>query len=419
MEYQKIVLIVISILALLVVYLALTTPKPVLQSTNSSAAEALLLRGVASEKGETRYAYAYSEISDGYKTDYVVEKNGENGSVEVRNLLSVKKAYFLQNETILCIRYPMDKNESCASVQGKADLENYMNSLSSKFLNDANIERNKNDMRYLIDNRYVIMNPVIATKTVNGKQCEEISYRIDFTNVSLSDAARFGIGSKAPKIFNWKMCIDNKTGEVQTKYFDYMLSGKVETYEYALASFRRDGINIEAPTELAEDITPILYAERGQYKNLAACYINNENEGRNNCINALAITLKRADICELTGQLKDSCLVGLVPITKDATICDRIMTPTYKDDCYIELAGAYKNESYCGKLQNASKLEFCNNVTIVTPPIPIPEPVPPETNTNRTVNSTRQDFINHLINQVDKENDSSTPLPPPAPVAPE
>jgi len=67
----------------------------------------------------------------------------------------------------------------------------------------------------------------------------------------------------------------------------------------------------------------------------------------------------------LAGSKVNICLVSLVPITKNKGICDTITDSFYKDDCYIELAGAYKNSSYCELVMNTSKLAQCNSASTV------------------------------------------------------
>ncbi|MFH1520240.1 MAG: hypothetical protein ABID61_01205, partial [Candidatus Micrarchaeota archaeon] len=209
---------------------------------------------------------------------------------------------------------------------------------------------------------YLELDPLIISKNINGNECLEIRYKIDYSNISLDDAARFRIGSGAPKKFNWKMCINNQTGQVHQTYFDYENNGMIHTYLYQLLSFQKNVASIEPPEELSGNVKTTLYSEREQYTKLAKCYTTKQGDEREKCITTMAITLKRKDLCLLTIDRKDMCLVGIVPITKDESICGMITSPPYKDDCYIELAGSYKDASYCNNIQNTSKLAMCNVV---------------------------------------------------------
>ncbi|MFH1785578.1 MAG: hypothetical protein ABH842_04055 [Candidatus Micrarchaeota archaeon] len=364
MGYQKIVIMVVAVLAIIAIYFTVAMQQPLIPE-DTTAAEELLLKGMRFGLGENDYVFSYTEIADGYKTEYLLEKNYDNRSIVVQNPLSIKRAFFFTNETIMCIKYPLTANESCAYVNEDLDLQNYVESLSSKFFNDLIIEKNKNDITYLIENNYLNLDASMETTTINGNECEEISYEIDFSSISLNDAARFGISSNSPKKFNWRMCIDNQTGMVYNKYFNYSLNGRIHTYEIQ-ATFKDSGANITKPSTLVESITSILYNERGQYTNLVKCYIEKEGNDRDKCIMDLALVLKRKDLCDSAGQRRDLCLISLVLTTKDTTICTLISDSGYKDNCYIELAGVYKNQSYCSMIINSSKLEDCDTAAGVT-----------------------------------------------------
>lgn len=364
MEYQRIVLMVVAILVIAAVYLAVTTERPEVPASDTKPVESLLLRGIGFGNGEANYVFTYRETADGFGTEYRVEKAGENGSVTIETPLSVKKAYFSANDTVLCVKYPIVNNDSCSSVKGNAELSNYINSVSTKFLKDSLIERNKNDIEYHISKKYLELDPLIVSKNVDGNECLEIRYKIDYANISLDDAARFGIGSDAPKKFNWKMCVNNQTGQIHQKYFDYETKGVTHTYAYQLLSFQKGGTNITPPEDLSGDVSTRLYSEREQHAKLVKCYTDKQGDEREKCITTLAITLKRKELCLLATERKDMCLVGIVPITKDASICDVVTAPSYKDDCYIELAGSYKDASYCNKVQNTTKLTMCNAVAV-------------------------------------------------------
>jgi hypothetical protein len=364
MEYQKVVIMVAVFLAVMAIYFVATSQVPEAVEENSTAASELLMKGMRFGLGSTNYVFAYTEIADDYTVKYLLERDGDNRSITVENPLSVKKAFFTENETMMCIQYPTGANETCAYITDETDLDNYVDSLSSKFLNDAIIERNKNDVEYLIENDYLTIEPGIETNIVDGNECGEIIYSIDFTNISLSDAARFGISSSTPKQFDWRMCIDNQTGMIYEKYFNYTLDGMVHTYEIKAATFSKGTASVILPNETADSITTILTNERVQYAKLAGCYNEYQDAERDDCISDLAITLERKDICLLADGKTEMCLMSLVPMTKDQAICDLITNSNYVDDCYIELAGAYKNSSYCDAIVNTTKIEQCYNISI-------------------------------------------------------
>ena len=373
MEYQQtILLIAIAVLVGLALYFTLAvevTEPPVI---DTAEVETLLMKGVEFGKGEDNYVYSYSKISDGYKTTYLLTKNENESMVEVQNPLSTKRIYFLSNDTILCIRYPME--ETCSSVEGDSKLENYLNSLNAEFLDDSRIEKNRMDINYLLTWGYISLDPEVKNRTIGNKDCAGIEYTLDFSDISLSEAARFGISSTSPRLFMRTMCINNDTGSIYEETLDYTFEGIVHTYKFQLLSFKPDSAGaITPPENLSEGAVDILLQERKQQIKLAECFTAKEGEERERCIATIALELQRKDICEIAGERRDRCLVSIVPLTKDETICTAITDLSYKDDCYIELAGAYKDSAYCSNIQDASKLAFCMEVST-----PSEEPEMPE-----------------------------------------
>jgi len=374
MDYQqKIVIVVVVLLLLLAVYFVATQEVPETEGPEeSSEAMELLIKGLSFGEGHEDYVYSYVEVSDEYKTEYTLTKNGNESLIEVRNPLSIKKAYYLGNDTILCVEYPPGK-ESCSSVKHSEALENYMNSLHVKLLDDASIEKNKRDMEYLLAQGYVKLSPEVT----EGEGCSEVTYRLDYSNASLADAARFGVQTNAPRVFDFVMCINNGTGYMHEMTFNWTYEGEGHYKTRTLVSFKSYSSPITAPEELDGNAMARLENEREQYVKLVECYTDMEGEDRNRCIATIALDTHRTDLCELAGERRDRCLVSIVPLTKDVGICPAINDPSFRDDCYIELAGAYKNSTYCDEIQNASKMDFCLDVAA-------PEPEANETAGNET-----------------------------------
>lgn len=401
MDYQqKIVIVVVVLLLLLAVYFVATQETPEAEEPeDSSGAMELLLKGLGFGQGHGEYVYSYTEVSDDYKTEYIFTKNGNESLVEVRNPLSSKKAYYLSNDTILCVEYPPGK-ESCSSVKYNEMLRNYMNSLQVKLPNDDSIEQGKRDMEYLLAQGYVKLDPEITEKT----GCSEITYRLDYSNASLADAGRFGIQSNSPKVFDFRMCINNDTGYMHEMSFNWTYEGEGHYKTITLVSFSSYSSPITAPEELDGNAMGRLENEREQYVKLVDCYVSMEGEDRNRCIATIALDTHRTDLCELAGERRDRCLVSIVPLTKDVEICPEINDLSFKDDCYIELAGAYKNSTYCDNVQNASKMEFCLEVAVP----------PPETNeTAGNETESDMDILDFLeyVDDVDSMDENATDQP--------
>lgn len=409
MEYQeKILLLVAVLLVALAIYLIGIAPVAAPAANASTAdAEALLLKGLSFGTGQADYVYAYREVSDGYRTNYVLTKNGNDSLVMVQNPLSTKEIYFLSNDTILCTNY--GGNESCASVQNEKGLANYLESLRVKFFDDAIIQNNKDDLSYLIYHGYALLNPTLAGGSVNDHPCTEIAYVLDFGNMSVTEAARFGVSAMTPTVFNWSMCVDNSTGYIWEKSFNYTYGGMLHTFIVDMVSYNSVPPAITAPENLSGDaITPLLN-EKDQQLKMANCYTTKQGDALDECLATFALSNKRKDLCEFAGGRRDRCLVSIVPVTKDVSICPNIVSQSYKDDCYIELAGAYKNSSWCGYVQNASKTEFCMNVS--APAAPGQPALPQQNGTASQNGSMAQNSsgvdINNFLNYIDRVNSTN------------
>ncbi len=405
MEYQHKLLLVALILVIAAVYITMSlTPQP---APDSSKAEALLAKMIFFGKGATDYTYTYNEVSDGYTNIYIVTKNSGNGTVMLQNPLSTKKAYFLENETILCIDY--QNQEACSQVDGNSDVKNYIDFMKSKFFNDNVISKNKDDLDYLIANKYLKLSPTLSDMVVNGATCKELSYQLDMSNISLSDAARFGVSSNAPKVFDWKMCI-SEDGTPYEKAFNYSIEGQQHQYTLTITSFKPSSVQISAPENLTsiDELLGVLSDERNQQVKLATCFTTLQGENRDRCISTMALDLKRKDLCGLSGSRRDSWLLSLAPITKDTSLCIQIASATYQDDCYIEMAGAYKNATYCSSIKNASKMGECSDASkplVPNPPGNITNGTTPGNQTENTDNATTktsnvnpQDLLNYIEN---------------------
>ena len=398
MEYrQKILLLTAGILAVFAIYWAVATllaaPHTETQqnATDTSAAQALLIKAMGFGADAKDYTYAFTELTDDYPVAYAITAKGNETLIAVENPVSTKKAYFLANDSILCISYPKGSADVCSSVQGMNDTDLYMRSLKANALSNAMANINTGNMKYLLGKGYVRLDPAITDGTVVRTQCKWISYVVDMSGISLDEAARFGISTTSPKVFTWKMCIDNATGYIYEKTFNYSFKGMQHVYDYRLESYQPNGAQpITAPENVAEGAVKILYNERGQQSALARCYIDNRGDERDGCIADMALSGRNRAFCDLAGARRDQCFVSLAPVTKDTTLCPAITSISYKDDCYIELGGALKNNSWCGNIQNQSKVDFCMNVS---------KP--------KSANESGPSIdINKFIDYVDKKNDT-------------
>ncbi len=365
---QMVVLFVALVLVGTAVYFIMSAEAPAVEpdvnETDSAAlklVEGLLFKGLEFGKGETEYVYSFTETSNDYQVSYVLTKKGNISMLDVENPLSSKEVYFLENDTLLCVNYT---DYVCSSVGKVADVENYLEALEVKFFDDSRIDKDMASMRLLLDKKYVTLDSEI----VKGSECDTLKYRLDFSGLTLQEAALFGISSDSPKIFDFEMCVNNETGHLHTKKFNYSWQGQEHSTETKLVSFTQTAPDIVVPENVSTGAVAELRKEREQSIKLARCFTENEGEEREKCVSLLALGLKNEELCSLAGARKDRCLVSLVPLLEDEGLCTKITDAGYKDDCYIELAGAFKDESYCSNVMNASKSETCKSAATPPPP---------------------------------------------------
>lgn len=396
MDYQKKMLLVCGLLIALALYFALTNARETVPPKDTNGTEALLLRALAFGKGAGDYTYSYTEVSDGYRNTYTLTKAGNGSLAELQNPLSYKKVYFTPDNIILCLRYPV--NETCGSVSRLSELDNYLNFFRSRFFNDNVIDRDKNNMAYMLEKGFVDLDPGMVPSSSGGRPCMRISYSLNLTNITLDEAARFGIGTGSPRVFDWTMCVDNATGIPYEKEFSYTFNGTLHTYQYRIAGYKDSATPLDVPNITLGETNGILgklYKEREQQIKLASCYTDLQGEDRERCIAVIALDLERKDLCELSGARKDRCLVSIVPLTMDASICPSVGDLSFRDDCYLELGGALKDPSYCGYISDASKKETCMGVS---------EPGEPKPPANTTGNTSSEFDPEGFMGYVDKYN---------------
>ena len=317
----------------------------------NAEAEQKIIEALKMGEGVESYTYKFKERYNNFETEYEIIKSGEDLLIKLKSPLSEQQAYFLQNKTIFCINFK--GNSACSQVDNITEMEDYMQKLKTLAISDEKIEREVEDFR--------IMKKYIEFKGVEERpECTQINYTIDFRNISFGDAARFKIGARSPKIFNWTQCI-SEDGRALYKSMEYeTYTGAKTQYEYELLSFKEGG-RIEEPQNVSAGAVGLLKDERKLIAKIRGCY-SKKGEKRADCIRDSAIMEREPLLCELAEGKRDECYVGLVPLMKEEELCRKIEDSAFKDDCYIEMAGATKDENFCNNVEDESKKEYCREV---------------------------------------------------------
>ncbi len=364
------------VLVLAAVFLTLNAQPPEVPEPEPdvSATRELFLKAVSIGKGQDNYYYAYTEAFNDFDSTYRLLRKYDESMLEIETVFSTKQIYFLENDTILCVDY-MGYSE-CSSVRDETELESYLDGLEGLFFDDWMIDQTVADTEYFELYGFIRFSPEIETMKLNGRECLGITYNFDFTNMSVYEASKFGIGPATPRQFLYEMCVVNETGEIIRKHITYSQAGVLHENTFNLIESEWDtSRTFEPPENLTDGALDLLVEENSKQNILSECYAE-EGDERDRCISMFALNLKSRDLCELAGGRRDRCLVSIVPFVRDESICMDIMDMSYKDDCYIEMGGATGNDSYCAHIANQSKADFCMNISAEGGvPLDAPEPV--------------------------------------------
>ncbi len=408
---MKIIAIAAVLLLALVAFLVISqqSPPPNKEDPRLASIKAGFLKSLVSTNGVKKYNYEYSESINGYKTTTTLVNNGSNTYFKLETPLFLKETYFLDNQTIICSR-ALFRAKGCVIPENDSAVTAHLEQLRALFFNDDVSISSKNSYESLIKNGIVIFEPETTAKTVNNFSCDDIKFVIDYSNLTLSEAAQYGIGSGSPKIFHGSVCISDD-GLAQERTFKYTFGGiqQINVWTLIKAEFNKDQ-EIIAPANLTENMTAfsLLSFESELNGMMDACYSNQDIITKEKCISNNALELKYPPLCGLAGSRSDQCYLNLVSIGKDTSLCTSISNPSTKDDCYIEIAGFTKTPAYCSSVANETKKTYCLNVS--TSKEETPKPVGNDStsssnstasNTTNTTTTTRTtpDYINDLLQE--------------------
>jgi len=398
-------------IALAALFLALLALSPMMSPGKAQPpdyamqAQEIYLRGVSYGENASAYTYAYTEYSNGFPENYILESDGTLASVDVRSALSDKKAYFLGNDTILCVEF--SNSTACSSVKNESAAQSYLAAQRSRLFDGAVISTQRLNDIYMINKSMITFSPALSTRVLaDGKNCTEIDYMIDYRNATLGDLNRFGIGAGAPQLFSVTSCI-GVNGERLDYSYNTTVLGKPFSYRSVLINADFNARPVISAPNLSGDAMELAFSESAYRGSIGNCYQKQNESAKDECVAMFALKLQSTGVCSLAGSRQDRCLVSLMPYLRDPAVCLMIATPEYRDDCYIELGGAFKNSTWCGKVVDLTKKSYCVQVSS---PIPPGSPAQPQQNEtqqsgNMTQNGTVsipphvQDIFNSLENQ--------------------
>jgi hypothetical protein len=354
-----------AVIALVAVFLALLAASQLMAAPAPAApnyaaeAEAIYMKGAETGANASAYTYAYTEYSNGFAENYTLEYDGSISSVEVSSILSDRKLYFLENDTILCVDFA--GASACSSVKNVSGAAAYVEDMRDRLFDPANIEVIEANYAYMYNKSILVFSPDIQdTVLPDGRECDQIEYTIDYQNITLADMSRLGVTAATPRLFQFVSCV-GMDGVIDQLYFNYTYQGAFYTVEQNLisADFTRVPV-ISPPQNLSGDAFSIASDENTARNDLFQCYLSQpEGDARGTCIQNIALELSDKDLCDAAGTVRDRCLVSFMPYIRDPSVCTEMTMPEFTDDCYIELAGAYKNSTWCSMVNDTTKRSYC------------------------------------------------------------
>ena len=360
--YQKLMLIILAGVILLGAGALVISSKPQEVKNNTTIQKnqdfELLIKALEYGKNAGAYSIEFKENTDGYTTQYKAQRS-QNSAVDqviITNILSEKRAYFFNNTTIICVDYKEEK--ACDNVTGNPELRQYENFIRSKLPSKEQIGRNVVDAQFLFEAGYMKI-----IKAQNKEGCREIEYALDFSNATINDGARFGIGASSPKKFEYKICIDENTNQTKTREFNYTLpqDQSFHYFKYTLQNSTLTEPQIQIPQEVGNggETLRLLYEEKTVQGEITKCLIKKTTQEKESCLNKKAIEMRMPLLCEIAIEKRDQCLLSTIPVLALESSCQAIANTSTKEDCYIEMSGATKNIEYCQKINSTQKKTQC------------------------------------------------------------
>ncbi len=394
-------MIVGAVLLLIIVAVALLTQQgssPVKENEKVAAVRSMFLKSLSATQGATKYLYSYSETINDYETKTTLVSDGNVSYIKQDTPLFLKETYFLDNETIVCSK-ALFRAKGCVVAENDSAVTAHVGTLKMLLLNDNAVIQSKQATQSLIEKGLISFDPETTEKTVSGVSCTNVKFTLDYSNLTLVDAAQYGISQNSPKIFHGSACM-SKDGLIYEQTYTYSLAGRQQNNVWVLVKADLNKAQkIEVPANLTENMTAfsLLSFESELNGMMKTCYDNVDINAREKCISGDALDLRYPPLCNLAGNRSDQCYLNLVSIGKDTSLCKSIGSAGLKDDCYIEIAGSLKNSTFCSSVVNESKKPYCENVSTS---IDVPKPKVAGNNTDSNVTSSGKNSTNSTQKEV-------------------
>ncbi len=321
----------------------------------------LYFRSIEKPIGVGDYTYSYREsYENGYWMDVAISKKGDLQYVHKNDPAYERSAYFGPNSTIVCIKHLGD--EVCSSLNSTSRFNGYAGELKAMLYSDDDLRQVSEMNRKLYSYGGLVFEGT-TEKTVNGHNCTELKYRIDYSGLTVAQLNDMGLSLNSPlvlrsKQYNYSMCVDPQAYDMYEKKIEFVDMGQYRTISSETGGISwGTGMNVQAPTQLSsEDGLYSLYANVKQEADQYTACLGQNNSDR--CIAETAVSWSDPVLCEETQAERDFCFLNAGLGANDPSVCGNV-SASIKDTCYIEFANKMKNLSFCGRILNATMKQQC------------------------------------------------------------
>lgn len=342
-------------------------------------------------KDSENYLYEYEEDLDGYIIKTTLVKVGNIKAAYIESPLATREIYYLENDTVLCTSF--ENEEICSSVKNESVIQSYLKAVNMQFITNEKIEKDIRDYEYLIKQKAITFGHV-SKKKIGDKECEEVSFKIDYNNLTLEDAVRFGITQNSPTKIHGEICYDEHAKEVYEKIFTYKYMGKERTTEFThIFSDWNFSEEISVEKNLTEGAVELLFDANEKQNEFLAC-LELEGIEKDKCVYSMALSYDYEKLCKYAGERADICKMNFAIANSDLGKCSLIEGKTVKDDCYLEIAAKDKDPLICERMEDKTRVPKCvelatkkDEFAIISENKTISETIePPENLENKTPN---------------------------------
>lgn len=315
------------------------------------------------------YEMVFFENISGIRTEVDLKSYANGKTAKISTPFNNRTMFWMGGDVIVCESTP-ENGQMCANVNQSGPIGQLAAQIERTFVN-----RQGAAVDFARDTKLVNMGAMKfmsqpTKKTIAGRPCTAIDYRLDYGPLSLNQMREVGVDPNDPivtafKNFKVNECLDDQLGNPLqlTATYEYLGQLVKFTREFTKVSAPLSG-NAEKPPTLASEAELNRYmTETETMLSVYGMCAGYAGEDANNCFAKAAVENDAPKYCELSKNqtIREQCYYVIA--TRDAAPALCAKAPSLNDDCYNNVAIALKNSAYCGQIRNATISAACINAT--------------------------------------------------------